>query len=146
LQPNQAERYRVRGERGLRTEWDEFFICLVAPKAYIDRVQEFDAAVSLEQVAELFVGAVGGARDLFKQRIIREAIEKERMSGPQLVDPEVTEFRQRYYQLLQQDFPDLKMNPPGPAYAGETWFKLKQRLPGKDCFHPPQGRPAGLWT
>jgi hypothetical protein len=125
LQPQQAERYRMRGKRGLQTQWDDFFTCLVAPQAYIDRVQDFDAAVSLEEVARLFDGSAGAARELFKQRIIRDAIEKERLSGPQNVDPNVTEFRRRYYELLQQESPDLKMNPPQPAYAGETWFKLK---------------------
>ena len=113
---------------------DAFFTCLVAPRAYIDRVQDFDAAVSLEEVAKLLDGTSVGARVLFKQRIIRDAIEKERSSGPQSVDPNVTEFRRRYYELLQQESPDLKMNPPRPAYAGETWFRLKHDYLGGTAF------------
>jgi len=67
----------------------------------------------------------------FKRRVIDEAIQKAVLFGPQLVDEDVTVFRERYYHCFQEFFvdhrPDVAMTPPAPSWKGETWFRIKSK-------------------
>jgi hypothetical protein len=138
LQPDQAERYRKRGEQGKPDSWDSFITCIVAPKRYIERVQGFDASVALESILDLdwLHDGLDRQRADFKRNVLKAAIEKERHSGPFLIDAAVTSFRQSYFDLLQRDFPEIRMNPPKACYAGETWFRLRHScLPKSAWIH-----------
>jgi hypothetical protein len=127
FQPSQAERYRIRGARGVPEAWDSFITCLVAPQRYIEGTEEsdWDARLALEDILNLDWGQPDGERATFKRNVLKAAIDKEHHIGPLLVDAAVTDFRQRYFELLQRDFPELRMTPPRPCYAGETWFRLR---------------------
>jgi hypothetical protein len=46
-QPNQAARYRDRGNEGLGKIWDDFKTILIAPAAYSGEKAFFDVFVSL---------------------------------------------------------------------------------------------------
>ncbi len=75
-------------------------------------------------------------RAQFKRNVLKAAIEKEQHIGPLLVDASVTGFRQSYFDLLQRDFPELRMARPKSCYSGETWFRLRHPcLPKSAWIH-----------
>ena len=52
FQPNQAGRYRHRGEQGrVLEQWERFVTCVCAPKAYAEPVG-WDAILTYEEIAE----------------------------------------------------------------------------------------------
>ena len=130
FQPEQPERYAERGRAGLGKEWETYWTCLVAPKTYINRGHDFDAAVSLESVVDLFARADERRRE-FKVRVLQEAIRKCETNGVQVVDPVMTAFRERYFAYFQDFFRDewrssrIKTRPPAPTYSGDTWFEVR---------------------
>jgi hypothetical protein len=140
LQLDQAERYRKRGERERPVSWDSFITCIVAPERYIERINklDWDACVALESILKFDWAhdGLGRQRADFKRNVLKAAIEKEQHSGPLLIDAAVTGFRRSYFDLLQRDFPEIRMNPPKPCYAGETWFRLRHScLPKSAWIH-----------
>jgi hypothetical protein len=129
FQPNQPHRYRQRGEEGLSLGlWDFFVTALVAPLSYLSSSHGFDAAVSLEQIAE-WICPADAVRRAFKVAKIEEAIRKKTSTGVQIVDRVVTEFRTAYYNKLgafnSQHGIDFTMRQPMPTWHGDTWFTLK---------------------
>ena len=73
FQPDQAARYRQRGERGLALdEWDRFVTCLCAPKAYSEptgKGDTWDAILAYEEIeADLTT------RDELFSDFVREAL------------------------------------------------------------------------
>jgi hypothetical protein len=136
LQPEQAERYRRRGEYGKGHEWwQDYWTCLVAPKTYIteEAADGFDATITLEEIKG-WMAVSEPARHSFKARVIHDAILKSARLGPQEVDQQVTDFRARYFGFLQKFFSglgkgeDVYMRPPTPSWKGETWFRIKSPL------------------
>jgi hypothetical protein len=128
-QPNQAARYKQRGDNGCNVgDWEDYVTVLVAPEKYIKTAHGYDAAVTLEQIEDLFC-PTDQERRKYKVRAIREAMEKKNASGVQIVDPAMTAFRAAYYDALQQfnssNHADFRMRLPAPTYWGDYWFKLK---------------------
>jgi len=133
FQPRQPERYAERGKGGMPKAWDAFWTCLVAPETYINRGHSFDAAVSLESLIELFAKN-NALRHEFKSRVLKEAIQKCISSGPQVVDPVITEFRKQYFAYFEDFFRDelrdrsIRTSPPKPVWTGEIWIKIWSSL------------------
>ncbi len=136
FQPRQAERYRDRGTDGQKHgRWDRYKTALVAPRAYIPKEHGFDKGIELEALAE-WLCPTDPVRRAFKVRRIESAIAKKNSTGVQIVDREMTEFRFRYFDNLQQfngrSGTDFTMRVPKDTYWGDTWFILKSRhLPEK---------------
>ena len=72
FQPNQASRYRLRGDQGIALDrWERFITCLCAPKAYAEPIGKGDAwdtvltyeeiEASLEAQEDTFAPFVRGA-------------------------------------------------------------------------------------
>ncbi len=79
FQPNQAERYRMRGKEGTSSgEWDHFWTCLIAPERYADNNEGSDARVSLETLRSFFCAE--DARTKFKAGVLDRALH--RLSRP----------------------------------------------------------------
>ncbi len=136
FQPSQADRYRKRGESGKGTKWDRYWTCLVAPKSYANSKSNhgFDAVVTLEQIKEWLAVSEPKRRE-FKVWVVDQAIEKERKTGVQVVDPEMTAFRKSYYAFFEEFFADqredVQMRVPADTWRGDSWFEIrsKQLLP-----------------
>lgn len=111
FQPEQATRYRQRGEQGvLDGEWDTYRTCLVAPSAYIAQVpqpDEWDGYLALENVAA-WAWAVGGPHEIFLARVCAEAIAKQ-ADGTNRASPEATAFWQAYREAAAELLPELKI-------------------------------------
>jgi hypothetical protein len=79
FQPAQADRYRQRGEQGIRDgRWNRFAACLCAPEGYLAAarpVKEWDAYISLEAISEWAARSNDRYHD-FMGAICREAVAK----------------------------------------------------------------------
>jgi len=150
FQPQQAERYRQRGDAYLHNgECDRWVTVLLAPKAYLGWVEHgeelwvmpaaapcasrrdapprhgFDAVVTYEAMREWFRQAPGlGARRAHKLALLEGAIRKAEEGYRPVPDEPVTAFWQRYWELAQDRAPELNMARPEkkPAAAGFVHF------------------------
>ncbi len=129
-QPDQAERYRLRGEAYLRkSECTDFKTVIVAPERYLADKSEtalFDAAITYESLRDWFLGQTQlGERASYKAALILAAMEEARRGYQPVMDERVTAFWKGYYDLAMQNAPELDMKPPGnkPAGAGFVEFK-----------------------
>ncbi len=128
FQPQQAERYRQRGEvyiaRGFCTG---FSTVLVAPARYFGTtaVSKFDGCVNYESISEWFAQASSlGQRGQYKRALLKEAIKKGTLGYQPEEDAAVTAFWYAYWRHAREYAPELEMVEPGgkPARAGFVHF------------------------
>ena len=81
-QPNQAARYRSRGDAGIeKTWWHKYRTCMIAPQAYLDANSEaelYDARVSYESIKEWFQHVETDCRSAYRAEVGENAIEQNR--------------------------------------------------------------------
>jgi len=123
-QSRQAERYRQRGQDGVRTgRWDEFRTCIMAPAAYLtSRTSEsgYDAKLSYESIQNALRALnPDSKRREYKAMILQSAIEKQRRGRTPRVHEQVTRFWRDYWEYATREFPELGMKEPGakPKYS-----------------------------
>lgn len=140
--PEQAERYRRRGEEGIRNgHWDRYVTALVAPRRYIDADHlghEFDRYVAYEELIPHFERPEAGARGAWRSAMLRQAIGGSRKSiYRRVVDEATTRFFHDYWEIASREFPRLRMKRDRDRPAGSTWVQ----------FYPDVGMPKhiGLW-
>jgi hypothetical protein len=92
FQPDQAKRYRERGDEGKGQEWAQYWTCLVAHAKYSAAKGDFDAVVSLEALHDYFAMKTD-ERSRFRTRVLEQTIRKFEATGIQSVDPGMTRFR-----------------------------------------------------
>jgi hypothetical protein len=76
FQPEQAARYRKRGEEGKGRYWSEYWTCLVSHERYSVGSGEFDALVTLQVLQEYFkkAGDKGDKRSQFRDLVLKQTI------------------------------------------------------------------------
>lgn len=129
-QPEQAQRYSKRGEKGIKDGyWDLFKTCVIAPQRYLNSSkhdQDYDVEVSYEELSEYFAASdFDSARSLYKASIVREGIEQNRRGYQPEYSSAMTAFVADYYAIATQDFPELHMQEPKPRPSGSTWIIFK---------------------
>ena len=130
-QPEQANRYKLRGEAGIENgDWSSFSTCVMAPERYLQGtgdVSLYDHRVSYEKIIEILQVVDGIEEDRRRYRIetLKLAIEQQRRGYTAKMDERVTEFWQSYHRLALQEFPELNMPTPKnkPGGAGFIIFK-----------------------
>lgn len=125
-QPDQAARYRQRGESGTReARWEQFKTCAVAPQRYLDSSKHdknYDVEISYEELSSYFtVGGSENLRGAYKASIIQEAIEQNRRGYQAEYCPTMTTFVADYFAIAVQNFPELKMQEAKQRPSGSTW-------------------------
>lgn len=109
FQPEQAARYRQRGEQGIRDgEWDIYRTCLVAPAAYAMAVPDGDgwhSRLTLEEVAA-WAKSAGGPHEAFLAQVCSEAVSRQ-ASATTGTSQEATAFWRTYREAASQLIPDL---------------------------------------
>lgn len=127
FQPEQAERYRRRGEQGLGRQWSEYWTCLVCHSKYVFSPVDFDANVKLEALAEYFASKAD-ERSKFRELILRSAIQKFQAVGTQKIDPGVTHFRAMYAAECEHELRSRgwKYDKARDAWWGDTWFSFRR--------------------
>ena len=129
-QPNQAERYRKRGEQGKTAgDWVEYRTCLVAPDRYFDSERHsgtYDYDISYEELLAFF--ASRAARDRrygHKAMLLNEAIVQNRRGRLSEINAPVTKYFRDYYSAASVRVPALGVQKPGERAAGNTWMYFK---------------------
>jgi hypothetical protein len=125
-QPQQGERYRSRGELGVRTgAWSQFRTCMIAPNAYLGRTSdaaEYDSRISYESIRDWFVqSGPTDIRSTYRARMIAAGIEQNRRGYQHRHDPAVTDFWLKYWLLANAEGPELGMKQPGLIAIGSDW-------------------------
>lgn len=135
FQPDQALRYRMRGDHGIAQGlWQHYQTVLVAPARYIQANHGFDEALSLETLRG-WICRADPARRSFKVARLQKAIDKKNSTGVQIVDQALTDFREAYRALLEER--SAGFIPPASrlAYAGDYWLQwTSANLPGNCKF------------
>ena len=130
-QPNQAGRYRTRGNAGIETEWwHQYRTCIVAPQAYLDSNSEatlYDVRVSYESLKQWFVEKPTDQRAKYKAQLIEEAIEQNRRGYRPVPHGGVTQFWLDYWELSKAEFPELQMRRPTKIPANSDWPRFKPK-------------------
>ena len=127
VQPEQAERYRSRGDKGKADHrWDEYKTCLVAPQKYLNMTSNahlYDHVISYESVREWYLEQkVDPARAQYKANLMQEAIDKNRRGYTIVPDDRVTDFWFRYWQFANQMAPELEMKEPNKKPSKSSWI------------------------
>ncbi|MFQ5931532.1 MAG: hypothetical protein ACE5MM_03905 [Nitrospiraceae bacterium] len=123
FQPDQAHRYRKRGEKGKKDGWwDRFVTCLVAPSRYLHgkHTEIFDREFPYEPIADWFA-CRSDDRAKHKEDLLRCAIEQSRTGWQMIPDATVTGFFKSYWKIASAEFPELRMQTPGDLPAKSTW-------------------------
>ncbi len=137
-QPDQARRYKERGDFGMQQgRWQAYRTVIVAPKRYLQGggdAAEYDAQVSYEDVGA-WLGQHGGESDRARYRIavLRTAIEQNRRGYSPKVDQRVTRFFEEYWECAREEFPELEMERPRRRPAASLWAGFHPRALPKNC-------------
>ena len=125
-QPEQAVRYKARGEKGVKTGlWNSFVTCMVAPSLYLKKEKDaniYDSNLSYEKIASWFSSQDAfECRAKYKSYIIAEAIEQNRRGYTVIPDRQATEFWAKYWAFSSRQYPELEMKKPGIKPANSDW-------------------------
>jgi len=141
-QPNQAGRYRQRGEAGVAAgDWQRYTTCMFAPARYIESAHDpksYDSVVTYEQVRDWFrAHGSSGSRGQYRAQVLDTAIEQNRRGYQPQADERVTRFWHAYWQCATQEFPELEMPEPAPKPAGSSWieFRPSELGSGRRIYH-----------
>ena len=129
-QPEQAKRYKKRGDKGKESKiWDSFKTCLVAPQHYIDSERDatqYDKRISYEQIRDWFIDKSNSIPDdmryKYKARLMDEAIEQNRRGYMMIPNEKVSIFWRSYWGYAEKHYPKLKMKRPGQRPADSGWI------------------------
>ena len=106
--PNQYERYIIRGEKLIKDGlFDKYYIFIIAPKLYLDNNTEsskYDYKISYEQLYEYIED------DIFGKTLLAEAINEKKKGYSVIENVPVTKFWGRYYNLIENRYPSLRIN------------------------------------
>ena len=127
-QPNQAGRYRIRGDAGIKQDWwHQYRTCIVAPQAYLDgtsEVERYDVRISYESIKQWFETKGSDHRSKYRAQIIEFAIEQNKRGYQPEPHSGVTQFWFDYWQLSTKEFSGLQMKNPGGKPAGADWARF----------------------
>ncbi len=142
FQKDQALRYKQRGDEGVQSgRWQKYWTCLVAPRQFANKGQEFDARVDIEDIAVFFEREATDARSSFKANMLRDSAAKQAASGIQIENTSMTELRHQYSelatQLLQNSLWTAEVR--GKSFTQDSWFRFFHSAFGTSvkCFHKP---------
>ncbi|WP_152206571.1 PD-(D/E)XK nuclease superfamily protein [Marinobacter changyiensis] len=126
-QPNQGDRYRLRGERGvIEGYWDSFKTCIVAPERYLQsskNTESYDSDLSYENILDYFQSlATSDERFAYKAKIVGEGIEQNRRGYQAIYSEAMTKFVHDYFLLASREHSHLGMQAPASRPAGSTWI------------------------
>ncbi|WP_198781162.1 hypothetical protein [Shewanella putrefaciens] len=131
-QPKQGERYRLRGEKGLKDGyWEKFKTCVIAPSKYLystKHVESYDAEVSYEEIFAYFQSRSSRSdRFPYKAKILQEGIEQNRRGYQPEYNEEITKFVAEYFAYSVEEFAQLEMQKAKPRPAGSTWIMFNPK-------------------
>lgn len=132
MQPEQAERYHLRGEQLCATQpvIKYYKTLLCAPRAYIALVPEADwhATLPLEEIADWFAKQ-NNLRSEWRRNILMHAVRRQRRSSAvglgeisSATDPTLVNFKRDYQEHIAKNYPEFRA-PVQPGKDKEFYFK-----------------------
>ncbi len=126
-QPQQGERYRLRGEKGLKEGyWEKFKSCVIAPAKYLNsakHTENYSVEISYEEILAYFQSRSSrGQRYPYKAKVLLEGIEQNRRGYQPAYNEEITKFVTDYFEYCSGDYAMLGMQESKPRPAGSTWI------------------------
>lgn len=137
--PEQAERYRRRGERGIEDgHWSEYVTMLMAPRRYLTadlHGHVFDLHLAYEDLLPWFRREGSGLRGTWRAALLERAcVGSKSTVYKRVVDEATTAFFVDYWKLAAQDYPLLRMKREKDRPAKSTWVR----------FYPDVGLPKHI--
>ena len=138
-QPKQAERYRLRGDKGLKEGyWDKYKTCVIAPNKYLTSSKHsggYDIEISYEEILSYFQSRRSrNERYPYKARLLLEGIEQNRRGYQPEHNEDITKFISDYYTYSSEKYPDLAMQEAKPRPAGSTWVMFYPKSVPKEIY------------
>jgi hypothetical protein len=132
-QPQQGERYRLRGEKGLKEGyWEKYKTCIIAPGKYLHsskHSESYDIEISYEEILAYFQSRRSrDERFPYKARILLEGIEQNRRGYQPAYNKELTNFVADYYAFASVDYTHLGMQEAKPRPVNSTWIMFYPKL------------------
>jgi hypothetical protein len=126
FQPDQAERYRERGNEGKGKDWSDYWTCLVSHSKYFVDRGDFDAVVTLQALQEYFAKKTD-ERSRFRASVLEQTIRKYETTGIQEIDPGMTRFRAMYAAECAKSLKtgQWKYDKARDAWWDDTWFLFR---------------------
>ena len=114
LQPDQAARYRIRGEKGVHDkEYSTFEVVLCAPEKYFHNhsgADGFDSRIAYESVSDCLITIhTGDPRGLYRAAFVAKAAEKSAKPWSPVNDVVTNQFWKAATKIARDEFPDLEM-------------------------------------
>ncbi|MCH8493419.1 MAG: PD-(D/E)XK nuclease family protein [Idiomarina sp.] len=133
-QPEQAFRYKLRGEAGCKEgHWQRFITCIIAPDRYLmwnAEAKNYDVRLSYEEVRDWF-DIQASKRHQYRSYAFDAAIEQNRRGYSPVANDDVTNFWLQYWDLAVSKFPSLEMHRPGMKPANSDWPSFSPQVLGK---------------
>jgi hypothetical protein len=138
-QPQQGERYRLRGAKGIKDGyWEDFRTCAIAPKRYLESSQHtksYDCEITYEEILAFFSSRrFRDKRFGYKAKIVQEAIEQNRRGYQPEYSDEMTAFVESYYEQFGRAHPEFSMQEPKPRAANHDWIVFTPKYYPKDMW------------
>jgi len=135
-QPNQYQRYCLRGEEGIRTNsYDSFSVFLTAPQKYLDsneEAQKYPNRISYENMLTV----LKDHNRLFDTALLAKAIEKKESGYTVQEVPAITLFWEELYQYACASSFRLEMVRSQGAKGGRSfWPRFKTALKGTALYY-----------
>jgi len=130
VQPEQAERYRLRAEVEVsRGDYQEFEVVLCAPEAYPraqPKAASFGRFIPYELISEFLRSTGADARSLYRANFIATAASRSANTWTKLDDQATNAFWDAAYEVATREFPALEMKPLNVT-MGSTWINFRPR-------------------
>jgi hypothetical protein len=129
LQPQQAERYRMRAEHGLSNGlFSSYETVLCAPEVYLAAAPEselFDSRISYEAIGTFIRSShPDGPRSAYRARLIESSIPKSATVWEREDDPATNAFWDAAYEIAHNEFREIEMKPLRMT-KGSTWVTFR---------------------
>lgn len=127
--PEQANRYRLRGQEGIQEGlWGEFVTVLLAPRRYLEADHHghvFDRYIAYEDLLTYFERPSLGARGEWRAAVLRRACSGSKASVYRRVpDAATTQFFHDYFGLASREYAELRMRRDPDRPAKSTWVRF----------------------
>lgn len=119
--PNQKGRYDYRGNKGIKDgSYDKFFVFIMAPREYLinnTEARKYENQMSYEELIDYI-----GNTDSYGQALLKNALESKRKEYVIQEDKKVTMFWQKYYDFVEQNYPQLNIKRYEGSRGANAWW------------------------
>lgn len=110
--PEQPERYKIRGEKGIKNnEYEKYYSFIVCPEKYYtnnDEAKKYPYVVKYEEIKECFSHSADPLQQIYYQQI-SQAIDKAKRPPRVEINENANRFFRKYKDYQEEHYPDLNL-------------------------------------